>query len=89
MYGVEETIKGLPPDHRRRARQQQSKSIAEALAAWAEQTVHQLSRKSELAAAFRKGFCQANVDSVGNISENPNTADGSEWRAGKWVQGHW
>src|SRR5215472_17673346 len=25
-----------------------------------------------------KGFCQANVDRVGNISENPNIADGSE-----------
>ena len=53
LYGVEETIKGLPPEHRRRERQQRSKPIAEALAAWADETVCQLSRKSELAAAFR------------------------------------
>jgi transposase len=53
LYRVEETIKGLAPDHRRREREQQSKPIAEALAAWAEGTVRQLSRKSELAQAFR------------------------------------
>ena len=38
LYRVEETITGLPPDHRRRERQQLSKPIAEALAAWAEDT---------------------------------------------------
>jgi transposase len=53
LYGVEETITGVPPDHRRRERRQRSKPIAEALAAWADQTVRRLSRKSELAAAFR------------------------------------
>jgi transposase len=53
LYGVEETIKGLPPDHRRRERQQRSKPIAGALAAWADKVVRTLSRKSELAAAFR------------------------------------
>jgi hypothetical protein len=53
LYRVEETITGVPPDHRRRERQQRSKPIAEALAAWADETVRKLSRKSELAAAFR------------------------------------
>jgi transposase len=53
LYGVEETIKGLPPDHRRRERRQRSKPIAEALATWSDETVRKLSRKSELAAAFR------------------------------------
>lgn len=53
LYGIEETIKGLPPDHRRRERQQRSLPTAEALAAWAEETVRKLSRKSDLAAAFR------------------------------------
>ena len=53
LYRVEETITGFPPDHRRRERQQRSKPIAEALAAWAENTLRKLSRKSELAAAFR------------------------------------
>src|SRR5437764_4701 len=32
LYGVEETIKGLSPDHRRRERQQHSKPIAVVLA---------------------------------------------------------
>src|SRR5580658_3510300 len=53
LYGVEERIKGLPPDHRRRERQQWARPIAEGLASWAEETVGKLSRKSELAAAFR------------------------------------
>src|SRR5262249_34109904 len=53
LYGIEKTINGLPPDHRRRERQQRSKPVAEALAAWAAETVPKLSRKSELAAAFR------------------------------------
>jgi transposase len=53
LYRIEETIHGLPPDHRRRERQQRSKPIAEALRAWAEETARKLSRKSELAAAFR------------------------------------
>jgi transposase len=53
LYSVEDTIKGLPPEHRRRERQQRSKPIAEALAAWADETVRRLSRKSELATAFR------------------------------------
>jgi hypothetical protein len=46
-------INGLPPERRRQRRQLQSKPIAEALAAWANNTVRQLSRKSELAQAFR------------------------------------
>jgi transposase len=53
LYRVEETISGLPPGDRRRERQRQSVPIAEALAAWAEETVCTLSRKSELAKAFR------------------------------------
>src|SRR5437764_10876412 len=50
---VEETIKGFLPDHRRRERQERSKPIAAALAVWADETRRKLSRKSELAAAFR------------------------------------
>ncbi|MBV9860432.1 MAG: IS66 family transposase [Alphaproteobacteria bacterium] len=53
LYGVEETIKGFAPDHRRRQRQECSQPIAAALAEWADETVRKLSRKSELAAAFR------------------------------------
>lgn len=53
LYRVEETIHGALPDDRRRERQQQSIPIAAALQAWAEETTRKLSRKSELAAAFR------------------------------------
>jgi transposase len=53
LYGVEKTIKGFAPDHRRRERQQRSKPIAAALTQWADETARKLSRKSELAAAFR------------------------------------
>ena len=53
LYRVEQTINGAAPDHRRRERQQRSKPIAEAIAAWADETVRRLSRKSELAGAFR------------------------------------
>jgi hypothetical protein len=47
------TINRSPAERRRQQRQLQSKPIAEALAAWADGTVRQLSRKSELARAFR------------------------------------
>src|SRR5207248_3193439 len=53
LYAVEKIINGLPPERRRQRRQLQSKPVAEALAAWADSTVRQLSRKSELAQAFR------------------------------------
>ena len=53
LYGVEKTITGLPPDQRRAERQKRSKPIAEALRVWADTTLPKLSRKSELAKAFR------------------------------------
>src|SRR5215472_12041096 len=53
LYGIEEAIKGFSPDQRRRERQQRSNPVATALALWADETARKLSRKSELAAAFR------------------------------------
>jgi transposase len=53
LYRVEEAVSGLPPDDRRRERQRHSKPTAAALAAWADAAVPTLSRKSELAGAFR------------------------------------
>jgi transposase len=53
LYEIEKDINGLMPDHRRRERQQRSKPVATALAAWADEIRRKLSRKSELAAAFR------------------------------------
>jgi transposase len=52
LRGREDDHRWLP-DHRRGERQQRSKPIAEALRAWAEATLPKLSRKSELAKAFR------------------------------------
>src|SRR5205807_352891 len=52
LYAVAKTINRSSPEHRQQRRQLQSQPIAEALAAWADTTVRQLSRKSELAAAF-------------------------------------
>jgi transposase len=53
LYAVEQTISGSSSDQRLHQRQLRSKPIAKALAAWAEETVPKLSRKSELTAAFR------------------------------------
>ena len=53
LYAIDKTINRSPPEQRQQRRQLQSQPIAEALAAWADATVRQLSRKSELAAAFR------------------------------------
>ena len=53
LYAVEKAINGAPPDQRQQQRRLKSKPIAEALAAWAEETMPKLSRKSELTAAFR------------------------------------
>src|SRR5262249_10375213 len=53
FYTVEKTINGASPARRQQQRQLHSKPMAKALVAWAEHTVRQLSRKSELAQAFR------------------------------------
>jgi transposase len=53
LYGVEKTITGRPPEQRCAERQKRSQPIAEALRSWAEATLPKLSRKSELAKAFR------------------------------------
>ena len=53
LYEIERQIQGLVPDHRRRERQKRSKPIANALAAWTDETRRKLSGKSELVAAFR------------------------------------
>jgi len=53
LYGVEATINGSSVDERRRQRQVQSRPIAEALKAWAQEISPRLSARSELAAAFR------------------------------------
>jgi transposase len=53
LYGVEDTIRGKPPDERRRIRQDQVKPLLAALKAWLEATLPKLSAKSDLARAMR------------------------------------
>ena len=55
LYKIEKEIKGLPPDHRRRERQERLKPIAAALAAWAHETRHKLPRKSMSAGLWSGG----------------------------------
>ncbi len=53
LYGIEETIRGKPPDERRAVRQAQSKPLLDSLSQWFEATLPKLSRKSETTAAIR------------------------------------
>jgi transposase len=77
LYAVEQTINGSPPDQRQQQRQLRSKPIAEALATWAEETLPKLSRKSELAAAFRymrarwTALCRCFDDGRLSLDNNP------------------
>ena len=47
LYGIEETIRGKPPDERHAVRQAQSKPRLDSLRQWFEATLSKLSRKSE------------------------------------------
>jgi len=53
LYGIEEAIRGKPPDQRRRVRQEQSKPLLDSMRQWFEATLSKLSRKSETTAAIR------------------------------------
>lgn len=53
LYGIEEQIRGKPPDQRRAVRQSESKPLLDALRHWFEATLTKLSRKSETTAAIR------------------------------------
>jgi transposase len=53
LYGVEEQIRGKPPDQRRAVRQAQSKPLLESMRQWFETTLSKLSRKSDTTAAIR------------------------------------
>lgn len=50
LYGIEESIRGKPPDECRAARQQQAKPLLEDLERWLYATLAKLSRKSDTAA---------------------------------------
>ena len=53
LYGIEEAIRGQPPDERRAVRQAQSKPLLDSLRQWFEATLSKLSRKSETTVAIR------------------------------------
>ena len=53
LYGVEEPIRGRPPDERRAVRQAQAKPLVDSLRQWFEATLSKLSRKSETTMAIR------------------------------------
>jgi len=53
LYGVEEEIRGKPPDQRLAVRQAQSKPLLDSLRQWFEATLSKLSCKSETTVAIR------------------------------------
>lgn len=53
LYGIEKTIRGSPPDHRRTVRQQQSAPLFKDLQAWLDGILPSLPGRSELAKAVR------------------------------------
>ncbi len=53
IYKIKASIRGQPPNERRQVRQQQSKSLVEALLAWFELQLAQLPGRSRLAEAIR------------------------------------
>ena len=56
LYDIERKINGQPADIRQDLRQKESKPKAEAFKAWAEATLSQLPKKSDLRAAFQYGL---------------------------------
>jgi hypothetical protein len=53
LYRIEDTIRGKPPDERRRVRQDEARPHLDALRAWIEATLSRLSAKTEVAKAMR------------------------------------
>jgi transposase len=53
LYGIEEPIRGRPPDERRAVRQAQAKPLLDSLRQWFEATLSKPSRKSETTVAIR------------------------------------
>ncbi len=53
LYGIEESIRGQPPDLRQQIRQSQAGPKLAALQAWLHDTLTKVSKKSELSSAIR------------------------------------
>ena len=57
LYGIEEQIRGKPPDVRRSIRQDQARPILDEFRPWMEKMRHSLSRKSDTAGAISYALC--------------------------------
>ena len=53
LFAIEDEIRARPPEERLQARNSRSRPLLESLHSWLESTLHQVSRKSEIAAAIR------------------------------------
>jgi transposase len=79
LYGIEEQIRGRPPEQRRAVRQAQSKPLLDSLRQWFEATVPKLSRKSDITAAIR--YALSRWDALlhyiedGNVEIDNNAAE--------------
>jgi Transposase IS66 family. len=81
LYGIEDEVRGKPPEQRRAIRQAQSKPLLDSLRHWLETTLSKLSRKSDTAAAIRYALSRWNaltrfVDD-GRIEMDNNAAERS------------
>jgi transposase len=61
LYGIEEPIRGRPPDERQAVRQAQAKPLLDSLRQWLEATLSRLSRKSETTVAIRYALSRWNA----------------------------
>ena len=81
LYGVEEEIRGKPPDQRRAVRQTQSKPLLDSLRQWFEAALSKLSRKSETTMAIRYALSRwdalARYIEDGHIEIDNNAAERS------------
>ena len=81
LYGIEETIRGKPPDERRAVRQAQSKPLLDSLRQWFEAILSKLSRKSETTVAIRYALSRwdalARYIEDGHIEIDNNAAERS------------
>ena len=81
LYGIEEPIRGRPPDERRALRQTQAKPLLDSLRQWLEATLSKLSRKSETTVAI--GYALSRWDALvryledGHIEIDNNAAERS------------
>jgi transposase len=81
LYGIEEPIRGRPPDERREVRQAQAKPLLDSLRQWFEAMLGKLSRKSETTAAIRYALSRwdalARYIEDGHIEIDNNAAERS------------